>query len=117
MEYRSLLFFVRLTIASFRNGCHFYENVHVLKSIFCHFLDPVDCQYIESESSDAALLTVAYVMAAVCALCLLPITVLLIQASFKRRTSLTEAGPPSSQQIFTDTSQGEGYGVHTPNKP
>lgn len=77
----------------------------------------MDCQYIESESSDAALLTVAYVMAAVCALCLLPITVLLIQASFKRRASLTEAGPLSSQQILTDTSQGEGYGVHTPNRP
>ena len=73
----------------------------------------MDCQYIESESSDAALLTVAYVMAAVCALCLLPITVLLIQASFKRRASLTEAGPLTSQQILTDTSQGEGYGVHT----
>ncbi|XP_028405521.1 beta-secretase 1-like [Dendronephthya gigantea] len=49
--------------------------------------DPVDCQYIESESSDAALLTVAYVMAAVCVLCLLPISVLLIQASLQRRNN------------------------------
>ena len=56
------------------------ENISYFPS-----LDPVDCQYVESESSDAALLTVAYVMAAVCVLCLLPITVLLIQASLKKR--------------------------------
>lgn len=40
---------------------------------------------MESESSDAALLTVAYVMAAVCVLCLLPISVLLIQASLRKK--------------------------------
>ncbi|XP_015758721.1 PREDICTED: beta-secretase 2-like [Acropora digitifera] len=37
------------------------------------------------ESSDTALLTVAYVMAGVCGLCLVPIFVLLAQASLKRR--------------------------------
>lgn len=47
--------------------------------------DAVDCEYIETESSDTALLTVAYVMAGVCGLCLLPIFVLLVQASCKRR--------------------------------
>lgn len=45
----------------------------------------MDCEYIETESSDTALLTVAYVMAGVCGLCLLPIFVLLAQASCKRR--------------------------------
>ena len=45
----------------------------------------MDCEYIETESSDTALLTVAYVMAGVCGLCLLPIFVLLVQASCKRR--------------------------------
>lgn len=45
----------------------------------------MDCEYIETESSDTALLTVAYVMAGVCGLCLLPIFVLLGQASCKRR--------------------------------
>ena len=48
-------------------------------------LDAVDCEYIETESSDTALLTVAYVMAGVCGLCLLPIFVLLGQASCRRR--------------------------------
>lgn len=48
-------------------------------------LDAVDCEYIETESSDTALLTVAYVMAGVCGLCLLPIFVLLAQASCKKR--------------------------------
>lgn len=47
--------------------------------------DAVDCEYIETESSDTALLTVAYVMAGVCGLCLVPIFVLLAQASLKRR--------------------------------
>ncbi|XP_027053766.1 beta-secretase 1-like [Pocillopora damicornis] len=47
--------------------------------------DAVDCEYIETESSDTALLTVAYVMAGVCGLCLLPIFVLLAQASCKRK--------------------------------
>ena len=45
----------------------------------------MDCEYIETESSDTALLTVAYVMAGVCGLCLIPIFVLLAQASCKRR--------------------------------
>lgn len=57
-----------------------------IKSIVClFFLDAVDCEYIETESSDTALLTVAYVMAGVCGLCLLPIFVLLAQASCKRK--------------------------------
>ncbi|EDO27680.1 predicted protein, partial [Nematostella vectensis] len=47
--------------------------------------DPIDCEYVETESSDTALLTVAYVMAGVCGLCLLPIFILLGQASCKRR--------------------------------
>ncbi|KXJ15039.1 beta-secretase 1 [Exaiptasia diaphana] len=47
--------------------------------------DPVDCEYIETESSDTALLTVAYVMAGVCGLCLLPIFILLGQASCRRK--------------------------------
>ena len=48
-------------------------------------MDPSDCEYIETEQADTALLTVAYVMAGVCGLCLLPIFVLLGQASCRRR--------------------------------
>lgn len=70
--------------------------------------DPVDCQYIESESSDAALLTVAYVMAAVCALCLLPISVLLIQASLNRRSTSTESDA-DVQTKLTDNPPSESY--------
>ena len=55
--------------------------------------DPVDCEYIETEQADSALLTVAYVMAGVCGLCLLPVFILLGQASCKRRA--TEAIPLS----------------------
>lgn len=47
--------------------------------------DPVDCEYIETEQADSALLTVAYVMAGVCGLCLLPVFILLGQASCRRR--------------------------------
>lgn len=59
----------------------------ITDQIYCllFFLDAVDCEYIETESSDTALLTVAYVMAGVCGLCLLPIFVLLAQASCKRK--------------------------------
>ena len=45
----------------------------------------MDCEYIETEPADSALLTVAYVMAGVCGLCLLPVFILLGQASCKRR--------------------------------
>ena len=72
----------------------------------CEFLDPVDCQYVESESSDAALLTVAYVMAAVCVLCLLPISVLLIQASLKKKRANNTSNTPeraSSQTRLSDS--------------
>jgi len=51
--------------------------------------DPVDCEYIETEQADSALLTVAYVMAGVCGLCLLPVFILLGQASCKKRTNET----------------------------
>lgn len=54
-----------------------------------HFTaDPVDCEYIETEPADTALLTVAYVMAGVCGLCLLPVFILLGQASCKRKTQI-----------------------------
>ena len=70
--------------------------------IFLSFLsDPVDCEYIETESSDTALLTVAYVMAGVCGLCLLPIFVLLAQASCKRhrqRQQLTAPETPATDK-------------------
>ena len=76
-----------------------------------NFLDPVDCQYIESESSDAALLTVAYVMAAVCALCLLPISVLLVQASFRRRNNDNQLETNTQHDKLTESSVGEDYGT------
>eukprot|EP00112_Aurelia_sp_Birch-Aquarium-sp1_P021149 Seg562.4 transcript_id=Seg562.4/GoldUCD/mRNA.D3Y31 product="Beta-secretase 1" protein_id=Seg562.4/GoldUCD/D3Y31 len=47
--------------------------------------DPADCEYIETEQADNALLTVAYVMAGVCGLCLLPIFIILGQATCRRR--------------------------------
>ncbi|XP_046854422.1 beta-secretase 1-like [Xenia sp. Carnegie-2017] len=62
--------------------------------------DPVDCQYIESENSDTTLLTVAYVMAGVCVLCLIPITVLLIQASVRRRNN---ASREENKAVFPET--------------
>ena len=54
---------------------------------FCSLFlaDPVDCEYIETEPADSALLTVAYVMAGVCGLCLLPVFILLGQASCRRK--------------------------------
>eukprot|EP00794_Sanderia_malayensis_P011178 gene11178-12352_t len=51
--------------------------------------DPSDCEYIETEQADNALLTVAYVMAGVCGLCLLPIFILLGQATCRRRNRAT----------------------------
>ena len=67
----------------------------------------MDCEYIETESSDTALLTVAYVMAGVCGLCLLPIFVLLAQASFKRRKqqkqqAATEEPPSDTTNLRSD---------------
>ena len=53
---------------------------------FCK-ADTVDCEYIETEQADSALLTVAYVMAGVCGLCLLPVFILLGQASCRRRSN------------------------------
>lgn len=53
----------------------------------CVLANPMDCEYVETEEADAALLTVAYVMAGVCGLCLLPIFILLVQASCRRRES------------------------------
>ena len=47
--------------------------------------NPIDCEYIESEHTENALLTVAYVMAGVCGLCLLPVFILLGQASYRRK--------------------------------
>ena len=61
----------------------------------------MDCEYIETESSDTALLTVAYVMAGVCGLCLLPIFVLLVQASCKRRKQQQQ----QQQQATSGTDQ------------
>ena len=52
-------------------------------------MDPVDCEYIETEPADSALLTVAYVIAGVCGLCLLPVFILLGQASC-RKSKLTD---------------------------
>lgn len=60
-----------------------YSESH--PNFFFFTSDPVDCEYIETESSDTALLTVAYVMAGVCGLCLVPIFILLAQASCKKR--------------------------------
>ena len=77
----------------------------VLKQVYIinfYFLsDAVDCEYIETESSDTALLTVAYVMAGVCGLCLLPIFVLLVQASCKRRKQQQQ----QQQQVTSATDQ------------
>ena len=58
--------------------------------LFC-LADPVDCEYIETEQADNALLTVAYVMAGVCGLCLLPVFILLGQASCRRREEIEQA--------------------------
>ena len=106
-------------LASTRLSCPNYKflNLNILPWLCFHFyfLDPVDCQYVESESSDAALLTVAYIMAAVCVLCLLPISVLLIQASLKRRNTTTtnnnnnDLHNASSETKLTDSSQPEKY--------
>ena len=65
--------------------------------------DAVDCEYIETESSDTALLTVAYVMAGVCGLCLLPIFVLLGQASCKRRRQQHQPLSRSEEEVATDS--------------
>ena len=84
-------------------------------SYICLFLDPADCQYVESESSDAALLTVAYVMAGVCVLCLLPISVLLIQASLKKKRANNTSNnnnalqKTSSQTKLSDSFQSDKY--------
>lgn len=47
--------------------------------------NPVDCEFIETEQADSALLTVAYVLAGVCGLCLLPVFILLGQASCRSK--------------------------------
>lgn len=62
----------------------------------------MDCEYIETESSDTALLTVAYVMAGVCGLCLLPIFVLLGQASCKRRKQQQQQQRATAETPATD---------------
>ena len=64
----------------------------------------MDCEYIETESSDTALLTVAYVMAGVCGLCLLPIFVLLGQASCRRHRQRREHEEMEQRQS-TDSSR------------
>lgn len=90
-----------------------HAQIYVYHFSYAHFPDPVDCQYIESESSDAALLTVAYVMAAVCVLCLLPISVLLIQASLRRRNrnnnNRSEVHEASPKTKLTDSLHDEKY--------
>lgn len=65
----------------------FYFRVVVMFLNFVFLADPVDCEYIETEPADSALLTVAYVMAGVCGLCLLPVFILLGQASCRRRNA------------------------------
>jgi len=60
-----------------------YDSYFLLQLV-C-LADPVDCEYIETEPADSALLTVAYVMAGVCGLCLLPVFILLGQASCRRK--------------------------------
>lgn len=67
--------------------------------------DAVDCEYIETESSDTALLTVAYVMAGVCGLCLLPIFVLLGQASCKKRRQQHQPLARSETEVATDSTR------------
>ena len=62
----------------------------IIFPLYLSVADPVDCEYIETEPADTALLTVAYVMAGVCGLCLLPVFILLGQASCKRKTQIYE---------------------------
>jgi len=56
--------------------------------------NPADCEYIETEQADNALLTVAYVMAGVCGLCLLPIFIILGQATCRRRNRTDSDATP-----------------------
>ena len=62
----------------------------IIFPLYLSAADPVDGEYIETETADTALLTVAYVMAGVCGLCLLPVFILLGQASCKRKTQIYE---------------------------
>jgi len=53
-------------------------------SILFYLENTMDCAYVKPENHQSTLLTVAYVMAGICAFCLFPIVIIFIYWQIKR---------------------------------